>query len=167
MAKNKRKSRRGYGGLLILMVAFFAVITWSTLTLLLPEKETNKKKPDPTPTEAVVPEIKEVEKLAVILDTDTEMKWVTVYDVEAEKEAFTAQKLYNITITLQSREEVTEEGQTYNREIYVVEYMIRQNNGTFRTDVGSDAIRKQLVVVTDREGEMKIDTVSSVTYSYS
>ena len=89
------------------------------------------------------------------------------FDVEAEKEAFTAQKLYNITITLQSREEIIEEGETYNREIYVVEYMIRQNNGTFRTDVGSDAIRKQLVVVTDREGEMKIDTVSSVTYSYS
>jgi hypothetical protein len=68
---------------------------------------------------------------------------------------------------LQTREEVNEEGQSYNREIYVVEYMIRQNNGTFRTDVGSDAIRKQLVVVTDREGEMRIDTVSSVTYSYS
>ena len=89
------------------------------------------------------------------------------FDVEAEKEPFTAQKLYNITITLQTREEVNEEGQSYNREIYVVEYMIRQNNGTFRTDVGSDAIRKQLVVVTDREGEMRIDTVSSVTYSYS
>jgi hypothetical protein len=89
------------------------------------------------------------------------------FDVEPEKEPFTPQKLYNITITLQSREEVTEEGMTYDREIYVVEYMIRQNNGTFRTDVGSDAIRKQLIVLTDREGEMRIDTVSSVTYSYS
>ena len=89
------------------------------------------------------------------------------FDVEPETEPFTPQKLYNITITLQSREEVTEEGMTYDREIYVVEYMIRQNNGTFRTDVGSDAIRKQLIVLTDREGEMRIDTVSSVTYSYS
>ena len=89
------------------------------------------------------------------------------FDVEAEKEEFTAQKLYNITITLQTREEVTEEGKTFDREIYVVEYMIRQNNGTFRTDVGSDAIRKQLIVLTNREGEMRIDTVSSVTYSYS
>ena len=89
------------------------------------------------------------------------------FDVEDEKQEFTAQKLYNITITLHSREEVTEEGNTFEREIYVVEYMIRQNNGTFRTDVGSDAIRKQLIVVTDREGEMRIDTVSAVTYSYS
>ena len=89
------------------------------------------------------------------------------FDVEAEKEEFKAQKLYNITITLQTREEVTEEGKTFDREIYVVEYMIRQNNGTFRTDVGSDAIRKQLIVLTNREGEMRIDTVSSVTYSYS
>ena len=31
------------------------------------------------------------------------------FDVEPEKEPFTPQKLYNITITLQSREEVTEE----------------------------------------------------------
>lgn len=89
------------------------------------------------------------------------------FEVEPEKEPFTAQKLYNITITLQDREEISEEGKTYDREIYVVEYMIRQNNGTFRTDVGSDAIRKQLIVLTDREGEMRIDTVSSVTYSYS
>ena len=89
------------------------------------------------------------------------------FEVEPEKEQFTAQKLYNITITLQEREEISEEGKTYTREIYILEYMIRQNNGTFRTDVGSDAIRKQLVVVTDREGEMRIDTVSSVTYSYS
>ena len=48
-----------------------------------------------------------------------------------------------------------------------VEYMIRQNNGTFRTDVGSDAIRKQGVVMTDREGELLIDAISSYTYSYS
>lgn len=89
------------------------------------------------------------------------------FEVEDEKEPFTPQKLYNITITLHSTEQVSEEGASFAREIYVVEYMIRQNNGTFRTDVGSDAIRKQLVVITDREGEMRIDTVSSVTYSYS
>ena len=85
------------------------------------------------------------------------------FEVEPEKEQFTAQKLYNITITLQEREEISEEGRTFNREIYILEYMIRQNNGTFRTDVGSDAIRKQMIVVTDREGEMRIDTVSSMT----
>ena len=89
------------------------------------------------------------------------------FEVEDEKEQFTPQKLYNITITLHSTEQINEEGASYTSEIYIVEYMIRQNNGTFRTDVGSDAIRKQLVVVTDREGEMRIDTVSSVTYSYS
>lgn len=88
-------------------------------------------------------------------------------DVEGEKGEFTAQKLYNITLTLQSREEINEEGKTYTRETFVVEYMIRQNNGTFRTDVGSDAIRKQGVILTNREGEMLIDVVSSYTYSYS
>lgn len=88
-------------------------------------------------------------------------------DEVGEKDMFTAQKLYNITITLQSSEEVSEEGKTYTRETFVLEYMIYQNNGTFRTDVGSDAIRKQAVVVTDREGEMLIDTISGYSYSYS
>lgn len=88
-------------------------------------------------------------------------------DAEGEKDMFTAQKLYNITITLISREEITEEGETFTRETYTLEYMIYQNNGTFRTDVGSDAIRKQGVVMTDREGELLIDAISSYTYSYS
>lgn len=86
---------------------------------------------------------------------------------EGEKDMFTAQKLYNIKITILSSEEITENGITYTEETYLLEYMIYQNNGTFRTDVGSDAIRKQGVVVSDREGDMLIDVVSSYTYSYS
>ena len=33
------------------------------------------------------------------------------------------------------------------RVTYRVDYMIRKNNGTFRRDVGSDAIRPQYVVL--------------------
>lgn len=86
---------------------------------------------------------------------------------EGEKDMFTAQKLYNITITLLSSEEITDNGPTYDQYTFSLEYMICENNGTFRTDVGSDAIRKQAVVVTDREGEMLIDVISGYTYSYS
>ncbi len=88
-------------------------------------------------------------------------------DEVGEKGMFTAQKLYNIKVTILSEEEVSEEGDTYTRETYLLEYMIYQNNGTYRTDVGSDAIRKQGVVITDREGEMKIDALSSYSYVYS
>ena len=80
---------------------------------------------------------------------------------------FTAQKLYNIVITLISSEEISQDGQKYDQYTYSLEYMICKNNGTFRTDVGSDASRKQAVVVTDREGKMLIDVISGYTYSYS
>ena len=66
-----------------------------------------------------------------------------------------------------SSEEIIEDGLKSTVETFTLEYMIYQNNGTFRTDVGSDAIRKQHVVVSDREGDMKIDSIVSHTYSYS
>ena len=88
-------------------------------------------------------------------------------DREGEKDMFTAQKLYEIKITLLSSEEIVEDGLKSTVETFTLEYMIYQNNGTFRTDVGSDAIRKQNVVVSDREGDMRIDSIVSHTYSYS
>ena len=88
-------------------------------------------------------------------------------DREGEKDMFTAQKLYEIKITLLSSEEIVENGLKSTVETFTLEYMIYQTNGTFRTDVGSDAIRKQNVVVSNREGDMLIDSIVSHTYSYS
>lgn len=87
-------------------------------------------------------------------------------DREGEKSEFTPQKLYEIKITLLSSEEIVEGGLKSTIETFTLEYMIYENNGTFRTDVGSDAIRKQNVVVSDREGDMLIDSIVSHTYSY-
>ena len=42
---------------------------------------------------------------------------------------------------------------------YVVNYKIRLNNGTFRTDTGDDASRPLVMVLTDREGSIKIDKI--------
>lgn len=78
---------------------------------------------------------------------------------------FTMQKLYNINLT---RTETQTEGSgedEYTLYGYVVEYMIRHNNGTFRRDLGSDSIRAQYLVISDREGTWKIDNV--ITYSYT
>ena len=78
---------------------------------------------------------------------------------------FTMQKLYNINLT---RTETQTEGSgedEYTLYGYVVEYMIRHNNGTFRRDLGSDSIRAQYLVISDREGTWKIDNV--ITYSYA
>ena len=73
-----------------------------------------------------------------------------------EKEAFTMQKLYNIKITRMSEEDVSEKGHDYTKYEFVLEYMIRHNNGTFRTDIGSDASKKQYITITDRTGELLI-----------
>lgn len=83
--------------------------------------------------------------------------------IEAEGELkmdFTMQQLYNIKITYVETLSQDIDGETYVSYDYWLEYMIRQNNGTFRHDMGSDCIRKEYVRVTEREGEMKIDVLA-------
>lgn len=80
-------------------------------------------------------------------------------------ERFTMQKLYNITLTRTETEAEEINGKTCTYYGYEVDYMIRHNNGTFRRDLGSDSIRTQYLVISDREGDWKIDQV--ITYSYS
>ena len=62
--------------------------------------------------------------------------------------AFTQQMLYNICI-YKVGSETDKNGKLL--EVYRVEYMIRKNNGTFRQDVESDAIRPQYVVLSPTE----------------
>jgi hypothetical protein len=65
------------------------------------------------------------------------------------EEEFTMQQVYDIKLTRVRKSEHTEKGVTYVQYEYVVEYKIRKNNGTFRTDIGSDASRKQYFVMSD------------------
>lgn len=57
---------------------------------------------------------------------------------------FTQQMLYNMCIYYCGTESA-EDG--FQRVTYRLDYMIRKNNGTFRRDVGSDAIRPEYVVL--------------------
>ena len=57
---------------------------------------------------------------------------------------FTQQMLYQICIYYCGAET---DGDGSQRVTYRVDYMIRKNNGSFRRDVGSDAIRPQYVVL--------------------
>lgn len=82
----------------------------------------------------------------------------------APLDRFTAQKLYNITLT-RTETETTDGADGFTTHGYKVEYMIRHNNGTFRRDLGSDSIRAQYLVISDRGGSWHIDRV--ITYSYS
>ncbi len=76
---------------------------------------------------------------------------------------FTMQKLYNIVLTRTEKQAVTDENGEHMICGYNVEYMIRHNNGTFRNDLGSDSIRTQYLVLSNREGDWKIDLIR--TYS--
>jgi len=70
------------------------------------------------------------------------------------------QQLYNIKITyIQETSEVVDGNNIVSYE-YWLEYMIRNNNGTFRSDMASDCIRKEYVRVTDRNGTIGIDVLS-------
>ena len=79
------------------------------------------------------------------------------FEVEGQerKEAFTMQKLYNIVITKISK---TDDGY-----LFTLEYMIRNNNGTFRTDIGSDASRKQYITLSEKTGELLIERIEYAT----
>ncbi len=80
-------------------------------------------------------------------------------DGNEEKDSFTMQKLYNIKITKVSETTGTGAGDIY---IYMLEYMIHKNNGTFRTDMGSDASRTQYITITNKRGKLLIDAVNVV-----
>ena len=76
-------------------------------------------------------------------------------------ERFTKQKLYNIKIVFLSAEESA--GGAYTTYEFAVEYMIHQNNGTFRRDLGSDCTKKQHFVLTDKSGRLLIESVGTYT----
>ena len=82
----KKKSQ---SGAIAVMITLILLIIVSTVILFLPEETPKKKNPAPTatvtPTGAITPIPAESEILAVVLDLDTEVKMITVYDVEAEE----------------------------------------------------------------------------------
>lgn len=78
---------------------------------------------------------------------------------EYYKESFTKQKLYNIVITKLSYEEIEEGSRTWAQYEFALEYMIRHNNGTLRLDIESDACRTQYITVSDRSGELLIESM--------
>ena len=90
----------------------------------------------------------------------------SIYFSKAEaKTRFTKQKIYNITIIEVSQTEKQDEnGRTYTEYYYKLDYMIRHNNGSLRNDVGSDGIKTQHILLSDKTGEVLIDTIYTLNY---
>ena len=71
---------------------------------------------------------------------------------------FTMTQLYNIQITKMLEQKVTDKKLgTYTEYHFVLEYSIRMNNGTFRSDIGSDGNAATYIIITDRNGELLIE----------
>ncbi len=80
------------------------------------------------------------------------------FETNSPEDYFTKQKIYDITIVeVSETEKQDENGNVYTEYYYMLEYYIRHNNGSLRTDVGSDEMRPQHVYLSDRSGNVLID----------
>ena len=79
----------------------------------------------------------------------------TFFKAQEPKQDFSQQMVYNIEITFQSKITDTDGSELVT---YRLEYMIHRNDGSFRRDVGSDAIRPQTVTLrVSNEGQILIE----------
>lgn len=83
------------------------------------------------------------------------------FEAESVPEIFTMQRIYEITVEILSETEIADSNRNYTEYRISLDYKINRNDGTFRQDMGSDCIRTQYFLITDREGDLKIDTVKS------
>ncbi len=84
------------------------------------------------------------------------------FTVSINSEKFTMQRIYDVLIENIGEEKKENGTNIYTEYVYSLEYKIMQNNGTFRDDIGSDSVRTQYFLITDREGELLIDNI--ITY---
>ncbi len=79
-------------------------------------------------------------------------------------EKFTMQRIYNITVEKLNEAGQNANGQTSNQFVYSLSYMIARNDGTFRSDMESDALKPQYLVIKEISGEFYIDKILTNTY---
>ena len=88
------------------------------------------------------------------------------YYANNEEEApFTMQRLYDIKLTKVNETIKSGEKGKYTQYEYEVEYKIRLNDGTFRTDIGHDESKKQYFILSDSvTGDVLIDQILDYNY---
>lgn len=78
---------------------------------------------------------------------------------------FTMQRLYDIKLTKVNETTVQGEKGAYTQYEYEVEYKIRLNDGTYRTDIGHDESKKQYFILSDSTSEeVLIDRILNFNY---
>jgi hypothetical protein len=88
------------------------------------------------------------------------------YENHDPEPPFTMQRLYDIKLTKVSETLVAGEKGKYTQYEFEVEYKIRLNDGTYRTDIGHDESKKQYFVLSDSvTGEVLIDQILEYNYA--
>ena len=86
----RMKKKNNYNGAIAVMAVFIFLILLSTALLFLPNEDTKKKNPGRTPTAVPTKEAEAAaaseEVLAVVLETDADVKLLTVYNVKTEEQ---------------------------------------------------------------------------------
>lgn len=78
---------------------------------------------------------------------------------------FTMQRLYDIKLTKVNESQMVDERGKYTQYEFEVEYKIRLNDGTFRTDIGHDESKKQYFILSDSTSEdVLIDQILDYNY---
>ncbi len=83
------------------------------------------------------------------------------FESESVPEIFTMQRVYEITIEFLGETFVSKSNKNYAEYRLSLDYKINRNDGTLRNDMGSDCFRTQYFLITNRDGDLKIDTIKS------
>lgn len=83
---------------------------------------------------------------------------------DLERDWFSQQQLYRMAIGREKEESFKENGKTYTEYVVKVEYMIHENNGSYRNNIESDAMRVQYFYIDDRAGELKVTAIVEPYY---
>jgi hypothetical protein len=79
-------------------------------------------------------------------------------------ESFTQQQLYDMVITRVSQDTVQGKNGAYHEYVFILEYKIRENNGSFKNNLPSDTARPFTVVVNNSSGKLLVVSVSEPIY---
>ncbi len=85
------------------------------------------------------------------------------YQNKTPVNAFTMQKVYDAYVSLVSVSNDSNGVSNYTKYEFILEYKILKNNGSFRKDIGNGS-KKQHIVLTDREGKLKIDQIDTEVF---
>lgn len=84
------------------------------------------------------------------------------FETHDKFDKITMQKLYNMEVEYISRSDITLYGVQTIQYTYRVTYMIMENDGTFRDDLVSDAMRSQYYTLVEIGDEIKISDISYI-----